>query len=330
MDGTRPVPYDSPVKVVIPGGSGQVGQILARRFVARGDDVVVLARGGSVPAGRAVAWDGRTLGAWAKELDGADVVINLAGRSVNCRYTEANLRAMLDSRVASTQAVGAAIAAVERPPKVWLQMSTATIYAHRFDAANTESSGILGGQEAGVPAYWGRSVSIAKAWEAALEAAKTPHTRKLALRTAMVMSPDKGGIFDVMLTLVRRGLGGSAGDGRQFVSWIHGEDFARAVDFLIAKDDIAGPVNLAAPAPLPYKDFMRTLREAWGARVGLPAAKWMLEIGAWAMRTDTELVLKSRRVVPERLLGAGFRFEFEDWAAAARDLVARSRVRGAE
>ena len=314
------------MKVVIPGGSGQVGQILARHLVARGDDVVVLARSGSVPGGRAVAWDGTTLGAWAKEIDGTDVVINLAGRSVNCRYTEENLRAMLDSRVASTQVVGAAIAAVERPPKVWLQMSTATIYAHRFDAANTESSGILGGQEAGAPPYWGRSVSIAKAWEAALEAAKTPHTRKVALRTAMVMSPDKGGIFDVMLTLVRRGLGGSAGDGRQFVSWINGEDFASAIDFLVARGDIAGPVNLAAPGPLPYRDFMRTLREAWGARVGLPAARWMLEIGAWAMRTDTELVLKSRRVVSERLLGAGFRFDFEDWAAAAQDLVARSRA----
>jgi uncharacterized protein len=280
-------------------------------------------RGG---VGRVVAWDGRNLGDWARAINGADVVINLAGRSVNCRYTEANLREMLDSRVESTRVVGAAIAACERPPKVWLQMSTATIYAHRFDAANGESTGVIGGNEAGVPRYWDRSVNIARAWEQALEDAKTPQTRKVALRSAMVMSSDKGGIFDVLLALARRGLGGSAGDGRQFVSWIHGNDFARAIDFLVARDDIAGAVNLAAPGPIPYGDFMRALRAACGARIGLPAAKWMLEIGAWAMRTDTELVLKSRRVVPERLLSAGYSFTFPEWAPAAESLVAARRA----
>jgi uncharacterized protein (TIGR01777 family) len=313
------------MRIVIAGGSGQVGQLLARPMLARGDDVVVLARG-TCPAGRVVGWDGRTLGEWARELDGADVVVNLAGRSVNCRYTEANLRAMLESRVDSTRIVGAAIGAVKHPPRVWLQMSTATIYAHRFDAPNRESNGILGGEEPGVPAYWARSVTIAKAWEAALEEAKTPATRKVALRTAMVMSPDEGGIFDVMLRLVRRGLGGPAAGGRQFVSWIHGGDLVRAIDFLAAHDEMDGPVNLAAPSPLPYGDFMRALREAWGTRVGLPAAKWMLELGAWAMRTDTELVLKSRRVVPTRMLGAGFAFDFPSWPDAARDLVAGWRA----
>ncbi len=313
------------MRVVIPGGSGQVGQILARHMARRGDEVFVLARG-PVAVGRAVPWDGRSLGDWASVFDGADIVINLAGRSVNCRYTEANLREMLDSRVESARIVGQAIAAATRPPKVWLQMSTATIYAHRFDEANGEHGGRIGGDEVGVPPYWARSVNIAKAWEAALEEATTPYTRKVALRSAMVMSPDHGGIFDVMLALVRRGLGGSAGDGRQFVSWVHGGDFTRAVDFLIEREDLSGPVNLAAPTPLPYRDFMRALREAWGARVGLPAAKWMLELGAWAMRTDTELVLKSRRVVPERLLAAGFSFDFPEWPAAARDLAATQRL----
>ena len=313
------------MRVVLAGGSGHVGQILARHLMGRGDDVVILARG-SASVGRVVAWDGCTIGDWADVIDGADVVVNLAGRTVNCRYTEANLREMLESRVASTQAVGAAIASAKNPPRVWLQMSTATIYAHRFDAANGESSGVLGGDEPGVPAYWGRSVSIAKAWEAALEEAPTPRTRKVALRTAMVMSPDVGGIFDVMLGLVRWGLGGSVGDGRQYVSWIHGTDFARAVDFLVACETIAGRVNLAAPAPLPYRDFMRALRGAWGTWVGLPATRWMLEVGAWVMRTDTELVLKSRRVVPERLLAAGFSFDFGEWPGAARDLVAAWRA----
>ncbi|MGH7295696.1 MAG: epimerase [Polyangiaceae bacterium] len=312
------------MRFVIAGGSGQVGQLFARQMTARGDDVVVLARG-PVAVGRAVAWDGRTMGDWALSIDGADVVVNLAGRSVNCRYTESNLRDMLDSRVESTRVVGQAIAVAARPPRAWLQMSTATIYAHRFDAANGESGGRIGGDEEGAPAYWARSVNIAKAWEAALHEADTPRTRKVALRSAMVMSADKGGIFDVMLALVRRGLGGSAGNGRQFVSWIHGADFVRAVDLLVAHEELEGAVNLAVPNPLPYRDFMRALREAWGARVGLPATKWMLEIGAWAMGTDTELVLKSRRVVPERLLAGGFSFDFPEWPAAAQELVAAWR-----
>lgn len=276
-----------------------------------------------MPAGRVVSWDGKTVGAWASELDGADVVVNLAGRSVNCRYTEANLAAMLDSRVDSTRAVGRAITEAKKPPRVWLQMSTATIYAHRFDAPNGESTGVIGGSEPDVPAYWARSVHIAKEWEAALAKAETPNTRKIALRTSMVMSADEGGIFDVLLGLVRRGLGGRAASGKQFVSWIHGDDFARAIDWLIEHDDFDGAVNLAAPNPLPYEDFIRALRDAAGVRVGLPATKWMLELGAWAMRTDTELVLKSRRVIPERLLENGFRFDFERWPETAKDLVAR-------
>jgi uncharacterized protein len=313
------------MKIVIPGGSGQIGQVLARAFMAEGHDVAVLCRSPEVAAGRVVPWDGRTLESWSREIDGADVVINLAGRSVNCRYTDKNLQAMLDSRVASTRVVGEAIAGAARPPRVWLQMSTATIYAHRHDAANDETSGIIGGNEPDVPAYWGFSVDIARAWEQTLEEASTPSTRKVALRTAMMMSPDRGGIFDVMLGLVRRGLGGAVAGGTQFVSWIHDRDFVRAIDFLIAQEDIHGPVNLAAPGPLPYRDFMRALREAWGIGVGLPAARWMLKIGAWVMRTDTELVLKSRRVVPGRLLDAGFTFDFPAWPAAASDLITRWR-----
>jgi len=316
------------MKVVIPGGAGQVGQVLARDFLAGGHDVVILTRASAAPSllGRPVAWDGRTLGAWASEIDGADVVVNLAGRTVNCRYTEENLRQMMDSRVDSTRVVGEAIRVARRAPRTWLQMSTATIYAHRFDAPNDEASGILGGAEPDVPAYWAYSVDVARAWERTQTEAATPHTRKVALRSAMMMSPDRDGIFDVMLGLVRKGLGGRAGSGAQYVSWICDRDFARATDLLIARDDIEGPVNLAAPNPLPYTDFIRAMREAWGIRLGFPATRWMLEIGAWAMRTDTELVLKSRRVVPGRLLEAGFAFELPEWPGAARDLVARWRA----
>ncbi len=316
------------MKVVVAGGSGQVGQLIARDLAAKAHEVVILTRG-AASVGRAVAWDGATVGPWASEIDGADVVVNLAGRTVNCRYTEENLRQMMDSRVLSTRAIGEAIAAARTPPRVWLQMSTATIYAHRFDAANDEATGILGGDEPSVPAYWGYSVKIAREWERAQSEASTPRTRRVALRSAMVMSPDRGGIFDVMLGLVRRGLGGRAGSGAQYVSWIHDRDFVRAIDLLIAREDISGPVNLAAPNPLPYAELMKTMRDAWGIRVGLPATAWMLEVGAWFMRTDTELLLKSRRVVPGRLLEAGLMFEQPEWPAAARDLVARWRAAGA-
>jgi hypothetical protein len=260
------------------------------------------------------------------EVDGADVVINLAGRSVNCRYTEANLEEMMSSRVESTRAVGLAIEKAMRPPPVWLQMSTATIYAHRFDAPNDEATGRIGGEELDAPSYWKLSIDIAKAWEAAQQEANTPHTRKVALRTAMVMSPDRGGVLDVLLGLTRLGLGGPIAGGSQFVSWIHDRDFVRAIELLIGQGDIAGPVNLAAPSPIPQRDFMAALRAAWGTRVGLPATKWMVEIGAFFLRTDTELILKSRRVVPGRLLELGFTFDFPEWPDAARDVVERRRA----
>ncbi|MBM3979597.1 MAG: TIGR01777 family protein [Planctomycetes bacterium] len=315
------------MKIVIPGGSGQVGTMLARHSHAAGHEVVVLSRKPAPAAWRVVMWDARTRGEWARELDGADVVVNLAGRSVNCRYTPANRRAILDSRVRSTHAVGEAIGACARPPRVWLQSGTATIYAHRFDAPNDERTGILGGNEPGAPDTWNFSIRVATAWERALEDAHTPRTRKVAMRAAMTMSPDRGGVFDVLLGLVRRRLGGRAGDGTQFVSWVHEADFIAAVEFLIAHDELSGAVNVAAPEPLPNAAFMRALREAWGARFGLPAARWMIELGTWAMRTESELVLKSRRVVPDRLLDGGFTFRFPSWPDAARDLCSRWRAR---
>ncbi|MFE2988984.1 DUF1731 domain-containing protein [Streptomyces sp. NPDC059262] len=311
------------MKIVIPGGTGQVGTILKRELAGAGHEVVVLTRR-PVREGE-THWDGETLGPWAEAVDGSDAVINLAGRSVSCRYTPANLRAMMDSRVRSAEVVGEAVAAAARPPRVWLQMSTATVYAHSFAAPNDEATGVLGGDEAGVPGYWGYSVEIAKAWERAQERADTPHTRKVALRSAMVMSPDRGGVFDVLLRLAGLGLGGPVAGGAQYVSWIYDRDFARAVRFLIERDDLDGPVNLAAPEPLPQRDFMRALRTARGVPVGLPATKWMAELGAFALRSDTELLLKSRRVVPGRLLDAGFSFDHPAWPDAAANLARRVR-----
>ncbi|HEU5196299.1 MAG TPA: TIGR01777 family oxidoreductase [Methylomirabilota bacterium] len=311
------------MKIVIPGGTGQVGTALARAFQAIGAEVVVLGRTPRTLPWRFVRWDPHDLSGWASEVDGADVVINMVGRSVNCRYTPRNREEILRSRVDSVRAVGEAIARARRPPPVWLQASTATIYAHRLDAPNDEATGIIGGREPGAPDTWRFSIEVATAWEEALAQAVTPRTRKVALRSAMIMSPDRGGIFDTLLGLVRRGLGGTAGDGRQYVSWIHDTDFVRAVRWLIARPDVQGAINLAAPLPLPYRDFMAALRRAAGVPVGLPAPRWLLEIGAVLMRTETELVLKSRRVVPGRLTAAGFTFKHPAWPEAAADLCAR-------
>lgn len=313
------------MKIVIPGGTGQVGTVLARAFHGDGHEVVVLGRAPQPAPWRTVRWDPASLGGWAKELDGSDVVINLAGRNVNCRYTPKNREEILQSRVTSVRTVGQAIAQASRPPAVWLQASTATIYAHRYDAPNDERTGVMGGNEPDAPAAWRFSIEVATAWEKALDEAAASATRKVKLRSAMIMSPDRGGIFDTLLTLVRCGLGGSAGDGRQYVSWIHDLDFLRSIYWLIERQDIDGAVNLSSPNPLPYKDFMATLRRAWGTRIGLPATRWMLAVGAFLMRTETELVLKSRRVEPGRLLQEGFSFRYPHWPEAAEELCGRWR-----
>jgi uncharacterized protein (TIGR01777 family) len=313
------------MKIVIPGGSGQVGTVLARAFVADGHDVVVLSRTLLPQDWRVVEWDGRTLGDWAGEIDGADVVINLAGRSVNCRYNADNRRQMMDSRVDSTRVVGGAITQAVNPPKVWLQASTATIYAHSFDKANDDVTGTIGGGEPDVPDTWRFSIDVAKAWEKAASEADTPKTRKVLMRSAMTMGPERDGIFDVMLGLVRKGLGGTAGCGRQYISWIHEQDFIRSVYWLRDHEELSGAINISSPNPLPNREFMRIFREAWGTRLGLPAMEWQLAIGAMLMRTETELILKSRRVVPKLLTESGFEFEFAEWDDACRDLVMRWR-----
>jgi uncharacterized protein (TIGR01777 family) len=314
------------MKIVLPGGTGQVGMLLARAFVAAGHEVVVLSRNLGKAPWRVVQWDAETVSDWAAEIDGADVVVNLAGRSVNCRYNAENRRLIKESRIRSTRAVGHAIARAARPPGVWLQASTATIYAHRYDAPNDEATGILGGSEEDAPDTWRFNIDVATSWEQTANEAIVPQTRKVLLRSTLIMSPERGGVFDALLGLVRWGLGGASGDGRQYVSWIHDQDFIRAVSWLMDHAELDGPINLAAPHPVPNAEFMRTLRAAWGIGFGLPSAKWMLAIGAVCMQTETELILKSRRVVPGRLLESGFVFQFPTWAEASADLCHRWRA----
>ena len=318
------------LRIVIPGGSGQVGRLLAAYFQKRGHHVIVLTRGPFAAPWQTVHWDGAHEGQWTEYLEGADVCINLAGRSVNCRYTRKNREAIYRSRIDTTQLLGRVIASLARPPSVWLNASTATLYRHAFDRPMDEYNGEIGGHEAITGPIvddsdpWNFSIKVATDWESAFFAAPTPRTRKVATRTAVVMSPTAGA-FPIFLNLVRFSLGGTQGNGRQFISWIHEFDLARAIEFLIARDDIDGIVNIASPHPLPNREFMAAMREACGMPNGIPAPVPLLEIAAFFHRTETELLLKSRRVVPARLLDAGFDFQFPDWPEAADDLVRRGR-----
>jgi uncharacterized protein (TIGR01777 family) len=309
---------------------------MARHFHARGHEVTVLSRSPSRAASptpqptpwRVAAWDGRTIGPWLRWLERSDVCINLAGRSVNCRYTPANRAAIYDSRIDATRLLHEALSRLADPPRIWLNSSTATIYRHALDRPMDEATGELGGGEPGAPDTWNFSIKVAKDWEAAFFAGATPRTRRVGLRSAITFNPDPGSVFAVLSGLVRVGLGGTNGSGNQFVSWIHEADFVRAVDRLIEDDSFTGVVNLASPNPLPNREFMRALRAAWGQPIGIPAPTWLIEIGSLLLRTESELVLKSRCVVPGRLLAAGFQFKFPDWPAAARDLVDRWRQLG--
>ncbi len=318
------------MKFVIAGGTGQIGSILNRSLKSLGHEVSILTTrkapdSSQTNGAKFVQWDGKSIGSWTKTLESADVLINLAGRSVDCRYNNLNRREIMDSRVLSTRVLGQAFAACKNPPTLWLQSSTATIYAHRYDAPNDDLAGWMGGNEPGVPDTWKFSIEVACAWEAAANETELPKTRLVLMRSAMVMSPDAGGVFDTLLRLVRWGLGGNVCGGRQFMSWIHADDFVRAILWLVEHEEFSGPINISSPNPLPQSEFMRELRRASGTRIGLPAMRWMLEIGTFVLRTESELILKSRRVIPKRLVDSGFTFEFSEWKSAAMDLFAKQR-----
>lgn len=311
-------------RIVIAGGSGFLGQILEDHFRDAGWEVVILTRYPKAPG--ETLWDGETVGGWKCELDGAEALINLAGKSVNCRYNARNRTEILDSRVNSTRVLDEAIRVCSRPPRVWLNASTATIYKHTFEAANDEG-GEIGAHPDAKDAF---SVEVARAWEKAFEEAPASGVRKVILRTAMVLGLGTNSVFPMLRRLARAGLGGQMGSGEQYVSWIHARDFRRAIEWIIAREDLSGVVNLAAPNPVRNWEMMRILRKKAGALFGLPATDWMLEVGALFLRTETELILKSRRVVPRRLIESGFEFEFPEMRFAFDDLSSHRRVNGKE
>jgi uncharacterized protein (TIGR01777 family) len=313
---------ESTRRIVIPGGSGYLGTQLSNYLagrgyeivILRGYEIVILSRKGATDAGpiRHVAWDGQTIGPWAGVFESSHAVVNLAGRTVNCRYNAKHRSEIYESRLRSTKVIGDAIAIARNPPKVWLNSSSATIYRHALDRPMDETTGEIGA---------GFSVDVCQKWEKELADAQTPNTRKVPLRTAIVFGPGKGGPFEAFAKVVKLGLGGTLGPGDQFVSWVHSLDFCRAVEFLIEHEEIQGPVNIASPNPIPNKEFMRIFRQAFHKKIGLPATRWMLEIGAFVLRTETELLLKSRRVIPGRLLNSGFEFKYPDFAKALTQII---------
>jgi uncharacterized protein (TIGR01777 family) len=303
--------------------------MLARHFQQRGHQVTVLTRGPYTAEWQTVHWDGETAGPWTEYLEGADVCINLAGRTVNCRSTAANRQAVYESRIGSTRLLGAAIPGLADPPKVWMNASAIALYKQVADARGAdlpldESSEVADGERAGAEPWSssrGFMARVVRDWEAAFLASKTPHTRKIALRSGVVLSPASGSAFGVLSNLVQLSLGGRQGNGRQFVPWIHEADYARAVEFLISREDLSGPFNFVAPNPVPNREFMAALREALDMPNGIPAPALAIRMGAWLLGTNPELVLASCRAIPGRLLDAGFDFHFPEWPEAAEDLA---------
>ncbi len=302
-------------RLVIAGGNGYLGSCLADYFQSRAEEIIILTRHPKAAQGNIqyIAWDAEHLGDWQKYFCGADAVLNLTGRSVNCRYTPENKKEIIDSRVHSTKVVGEAIAACDNPPPVWLNASSATIYPPSFDEDRTEDSHLD---------YNGFSEEVCQVWEETLNKANVPGTRKVALRTTFVLGPPPCASFAAFKGLVKKGLGGSMAGGKHYVSWLHDADFCRAVEWIIDHPALQGPVNMTAPHPLTNAEFMREIRQVYHVPFGLPSFGWMLEIGAFVMGTETELILKSRKVVPKKLLDSGFTFEYPTWREALKSITA--------
>ena len=299
-------------KLIIAAGTGFLGQVLIHHFKDKFDEIVILTRGKSktIDGIKYVNWNAKNFSGWENELENATVLINLAGKSVDCRYTKENKKEILWSRIQSTKILNKAVLNCANPPKHWLNSSTSTIYRFSLDKQMDEVNGEIGNDF---------SINVALSWEKAFFKIETPNTLKTALRTSIVLGKN-GGAFIPLKTLAKIGFGGKQGNGNQFVSWIHEEDFANAVDFIIQKE-MTGIVNVVSPQPVRNADFMQKLRKAVGFPFGIPLNTFLLEIGSFIIRTQPELVLKSRNVIPKRLLDNGFKFKFEDIDEAFKDLI---------
>lgn len=298
-------------KLVIAAGTGFLGQVLANHFKDKFEEIIILTRGNAkIKDGiRYIKWNSKTFSGWEKELENTDVLINLAGKSVDCRYTEENKKEILDSRLESTRILNLAVLHCENPPKHWLNSSTSTIYRHSLDKQMDEINGEIGDDF---------SMNVAKSWEKAFFETKTQNTKKTVLRTSIVLGKN-GGAFLPLKNLAKLGFGGRQGRGNQFISWIHENDFARAIEFILEKE-LTGVVNVVSPTPIRNAIFMKTLRKSLGVPTGIPIGEKLLKFGAKIIGTETELVLKSRNVIPKRLLENGFGFEFGELGKALDNL----------
>jgi uncharacterized protein (TIGR01777 family) len=300
-------------KIILAGGNGYLGKVLAKYYSLIADEVVVLSRKAATANGniRTVLWDGKTIGTWSAEMESSDLIINLCGKNVNCRYTENNKTEIVASRVVPTALLGEVIANLKSPPGLWINISSATIYRHAEDSAQDEESGDIG---------YGFSIDVCRAWEQTFFDTRTPYTRKVALRMSIVLGRSDGA-FPRLLNLVKLGLGGKQGDGNQYVSWVHEQDAARCTEYLLAHSELEGVINCTSPEPVSNKELMRTIRGAYGIPFGAPSPAWLLEIGARLIGTETELILKSRWVMPKRLLDSGFSFLFSKLDHAVKDII---------
>ncbi|GAB2686978.1 TIGR01777 family oxidoreductase [Mucilaginibacter koreensis] len=300
-------------KIILAGGNGYLGTVLSHYYSDKAKQIIILSRKPKTAEGnvKTLVWDGRTIGAWAAEMEGADMLINLCGKNVNCRYTPENKREILDSRLEPTGLLGKVIAQLKQAPKLWINVTSATIYRHAEDRPQDEAHGEIGE---------GFSVNICRQWEKVFFDAHTPNTPKVALRMGIVLG-ESDGVFPRLHNLVKFGLGGKQGNGKQYVAWIHEHDAACITEWLLQHPEAEGVYNCTAPMPVQNKVLMQNLRRLAGAPLGLPAPKWMLEIGALLIGTETELILKSRWVVPTRLTNAGYRFTHPLIDGALKDIL---------
>jgi uncharacterized protein (TIGR01777 family) len=300
-------------KIVLAGGNGYLGTVLADYYKDKANEIVILSRHEKETDHniRTVVWDGKTWGKWAAELVNADILINLCGKNVNCRYTEKNKAEIFASRLQPTELLGEVIHDLVEPPKLWINASSATIYRHAEDRPQDEETGEHGE---------GFSVDVCERWEYAFNKYDTPKTRKVILRISLVLGKEDG-VFPRLRNLVKLGLGGRQGDGGQYVSWVHNQDVARVTEWIADHDELEGIFNCTAPYPVKNTEFMRIIRKGFGFPFGLPSPQWLLEIGSAVIRTETELILKSRWVLPKRLLDSGFVFEYGKAGEAIKSLV---------
>ena len=304
-------------KIILAGGNGYLGGILAAYYRDLAHEVIILSRKPQAADGniKTLIWDGATEGDWATQLEGAELLVNLCGKNVNCRYNEANRREILASRLQPTALLARVIAKLEQPPQLWINLASATIYRHAEDRPQDEATGDIG---------CGFSIEVCQIWEKTFFEADTPRTRKVALRMGIVLGLSDSA-FPRLLNLVKFGLGGPQGEGKQYMSWVHEQDAARCTEWLLQHPELTGAINCTAPVPLKNAEFMTCIRKAYGIPFGLPAPAWLLKIGAAIIGTETELILKSRWVLPKRLLNSGYQFQFSQAEHAVDDILSISK-----